>query len=110
MLPGSGGSAIGAVSLASCIVSEDQRGLPRPAAGKSSCDIGAVETPFAGESAPPVEAVGVRKRQLPSFHSRRWPHSSAAPKPLQFKKGFVRKSIKSKPTCVKAKHPRHHHP
>jgi Divergent InlB B-repeat domain len=30
-------------------------------------------------------------------------------KPLKCKKGFVKKAVKGKPTCVKAKHRRHHH-
>jgi hypothetical protein len=44
MLPGTGSSAINNVPLASCTVSIDQRGDPRPGHGKSKCDSGAVET------------------------------------------------------------------
>ncbi len=54
MLPGTGSSAINNVPLASCTVSTDQRGDPRPAHGKSSCDSGAVET---GTGQPPTKPV-----------------------------------------------------
>jgi hypothetical protein len=40
---GAGSPAIGAVPLASCPTTTDQRGLPRPDSGDSGCDIGAYE-------------------------------------------------------------------
>jgi hypothetical protein len=57
MLPGTGSSAINNVPLASCTVSTDQRGDPRPGHGKSSCDSGAVETGTGQPPAKPVNTV-----------------------------------------------------
>lgn len=42
------GVGVGIVPAAACTVHEDQRGEPRPAAGKTTCDAGAVETTLAG--------------------------------------------------------------
>lgn len=44
MVPQPGSAAIGGVPLASCDITTDQRGFPRPGADGVSCDIGAVET------------------------------------------------------------------
>ncbi len=43
VLPAAGSPAIGGVPLASCSITTDQRGLPRPETGGTACDIGAVE-------------------------------------------------------------------
>jgi hypothetical protein len=50
-------AAIGLVPLAACSVATDQRGLPRHAGAKESCDAGAVETTLTGP-APPEEPIG----------------------------------------------------
>jgi hypothetical protein len=44
MLPASGSAAIAAIAPGSCVGPADQRGFDRPGAGKTNCDIGAVET------------------------------------------------------------------
>lgn len=43
MVPNLGSAALGGVPLASCTVTTDQRGFPRPGPDGTSCDIGAVE-------------------------------------------------------------------
>ncbi len=119
LLPGAGGSAIGAVPAASCAVHEDQRGLPRPGGGKINCDAGAVETQ-SGESSPPTDTG--KGGELPGGGSGSTAAGSGGgasgsgststppkPKPLQCKKGFKKKAVKGKPKCVKTKKPHRHH-
>ena len=133
LLPGAGGSAIGAVPAASCIVHEDQRGLPRPGAGKTNCDAGAVETqagesPSGGGGEQPGgggEQPGGGGSQpggsggnsaagggggAASGGAGSTPTPAPTPKPLQCKKGFKKKTVKGKPRCVKLKTHRHHKP
>ncbi len=120
LLPGAGGSAIGAVT--SCIVNEDQRGLPRPGSGKTNCDAGAIETQ-AGEPPSKEEEKG---GEQPVGGGGNSPAGGAAagggsaaigpgptltPKPKpQCKKGFKKTTVKGKPKCVKKKTHRHHKP
>jgi hypothetical protein len=118
LLPGSGGAAIGAVPSGSCSVANDQRGLPRPGAGKSACDAGAVETtsgegpggggeenggeqPGGGGNPPGGSAPG---------GSTGTPVTQT-PEPLKCRKGFKKKNVKGKLRCVKVKKPhrRRHH-
>jgi hypothetical protein len=133
LLPGTGGSAIGAVPAASCTVHEDQRGLPRPGAGKTNCDAGAVETQSGeeggegeeeggggeegGGSEPP--AVGGGGTTPPSSGSASTSGSTTttppppttapapSPRPLHCKKGFKKKTVQGKQRCVKKKSHRH---
>jgi hypothetical protein len=122
LLPGAGGSAIGIVPAASCTVDEDQRGLPRPATGKTNCDAGAVETQT-GESPPPnqeeekgSEQPGQTGGSNPSGGGSSGggtsltpsPAPAPAPKPLHCKKGFKRKIVKGTPRCVKKKKAHRH--
>ncbi|HWA52596.1 MAG TPA: choice-of-anchor Q domain-containing protein, partial [Solirubrobacterales bacterium] len=137
VLPGAGGSAIGAVAAASCLVHEDQRGLPRPgASGKVKCDAGAVETqvgdeepeeeePPGEEEEPPGEeeekggggeqpGTGGGNNAAGSSADSTAPPASApapqpTPKPLKCKKGFKKKTVKGKPRCVKVKKTHPHH-
>jgi hypothetical protein len=134
LLPGSGSAAIGAVPAASCTVHEDQRGEPRPGAGRSACDAGAVETQ-SGESPPEEEGGGEEEGEQPgggtpeaggsssgstpagssstgSSSTASTPPPAPSPKPLHCRKGFKKKPVKGKPRCVKKKkhHPRHRHP
>jgi hypothetical protein len=115
VLPGAGGSAIGAVPAGSCTVHEDQRGLSRPGAGKANCDAGAVETQ-AGES-PPSTGSG-KGAEPPAGGGGSGAAGSAGgggsgstpkPKPLQCRKGFKKKTVKGKPKCVKTKKAHRHH-
>jgi hypothetical protein len=132
LLPGSGSAAIGAVPAASCTVHEDQRAQPRPGAGKSACDAGAVETQ-SGEPPPDEEEEGGEEEgehpgeetpeggtgsgsPTPATSSSTGspPTSSPpppAPKPVHCRKGFKKKVVKGKPRCVKKKkhHGRRHH-
>lgn len=129
-VPGAGGSAIGAVPAASCTVHEDQRGEPRPGAGKSACDAGAVETQ-SGEPPPDEEegeeekggeepgtgtpggggGTGTTSSGSSTPPPATTPPPPAGPKPLHCRKGFTRKTVKGKPHCVKKKrrHRRHRH-
>ncbi len=126
LLPGAGGSAIGAVPAASCTVHEDQRGLPRPGTGKTNCDAGAVETQ-AGEPPPDEEEEeeeegggeeeggsgstppsGGGNAGASGAISTPTPTPAASPKPLHCKKGFKKKTVKGKPRCVKKATHRHH--
>jgi hypothetical protein len=123
LLPGSGSAAIGAVPLAACTVKVDQRGDPRPGiAGKGACDAGAVETSFSGETTLPGgggsggggsgggTGTGGAGGGGGSGAGAPAPAPKTEPKPLKCKKGFVKKAVKGKPTCVKLKHRhRHHH-
>jgi len=133
MMPGAGGSAIGAVPTASCTVHEDQRGQPRPGAGgKVRCDAGAVETQ-AGEPTPPDEeeetppdeeegggdgeqpaggggsASGSSSAGAGAGSTGSTPTPTPAPKPLHCKKGFKKKTVKGKSRCVKVKKAHRHH-
>jgi hypothetical protein len=116
LLPGAGGSAIGAVPAASCSVHEDQRGLPRPGAGKTNCDAGAVETqagepeeegggepPTGGGEETGTSGGGVVTGTGPA------PVPAPAPKPLHCRKGFKKKLVKGKLRCVKKKKAHRHH-
>jgi hypothetical protein len=133
LMPGEGGSAIGAVPAASCTIDEDQRGLPRPGAGKTKCDAGAVETQSGeppgeeegggqeegggeelggggGESPPPSSGSGGASSSgtvsTPPPAPAPAP-TTTAPKPLHCKKGFKKKLVKGKARCVKKKTHRH---
>lgn len=118
LLPGAGGSAIGAVPAASCTVHEDQRGLPRPGAGKVNCDAGAVETQ-AGEppseeeeessGEPPTGGAGGTGGTSGSGAVTGTASPAPGPKPLHCKKGFKKITVKGKKRCVKKKkaHRRH---
>jgi hypothetical protein len=138
LLPGAGGSAIGAVPAASCSIDEDQRGLPRPGAGKTDCDAGAVETQSGeppdeegggeeeggggeeeggseqpeegGGSSPPPSggATSSGTGNSTVTTSTPAPVPPPAPKPLHCKKGFKKKLVKGKPRCVKRKKAHHH--
>lgn len=127
LLPGPGSSAIGAVPAASCAIHEDQRGLPRPGAGKTNCDAGAVETqsgesPSSGEKENGGEqpggsggqqgggggnSVGAGGGGAGAGGSGSTP--GPKPKPLQCRKGFKKKTVKGKPKCVKTKKAHRHH-
>jgi hypothetical protein len=127
LVPGSGSSAIGAVAAASCTVTEDQRGQPRPGTGKTSCDAGAVETQSV--EPPPNEEKGGEQPggEQPGGSNPGGsnpggsnpgsnpggtlppPSPAPGPKPLRCRKGFTKKVVKGKPRCVKKKHRRHHH-
>jgi len=137
VMPGAGGSAIGAVPAASCTVHEDQRGQPRPGAGgKVKCDAGAVETQAGepvGEEEPPgeeEEPPGEEEENPPgeegggggeqpaggggnntggSAGAGTGSTPTAAPKPLHCKKGFKKKTVKGKPKCVRVKKAHRHH-
>ena len=52
IVPHFGSPALGAVPLASCDVTTDQRGFPRPGPDGTSCDIGAVEGGAAPDKTP----------------------------------------------------------
>ena len=114
VLPGAGGSAIGAVPAASCTVHEDQRGLPRPGAGKTNCDAGAVETQ-SGESPPGGGEEKAGERPGGSNPGGGNPGggnpggSNPTPKPLKCKKGFKKKTVNGKARCVKMKKTHRHH-
>jgi hypothetical protein len=123
LLPGGGSSAIGAVPSASCAVYEDQRGLPRPGAGKTNCDAGAVETQSGepssggGEESPPGGGEGKTGEQPggssgggggSSSGNGSGSNSQSQPKPLKCKKGFKKKTVKGKAKCVKKKTHQHH--
>ena len=120
VLPGAGGAAIGAVLAGSCTVHEDQRGLPRPGAGKTNCDAGAVETQ-SGESPPLGEKENGGGQpgggggqaggggSNPAGSGATGTGSTSSPKPLQCKKGFKKKTVKGKPKCVKVKKTHRHH-
>ena len=114
LLPAAGGSAIGAVLAASCAVDEDQRGLPRPGAGKTNCDAGAVETQ-SGESQPPEEEGEEESSQPPPATGGSSPTGSSTPtgtvtppKRKRCRKGFKKKIVSGKPKCVKKKKPHRH--
>ncbi len=113
MLPGAGGSAIGAVPAASCGVHEDQRGMPRPGAGKTNCDAGAVETQNGeqpsdgGGGNTPGGGGGGGAGGGGSGGGESTP--APQPKPLRCKKGFKKKVVKGKAKCVKAKKKHRHH-
>ena len=125
LLPAAGSSAIGAVPAASCTVHNDQRGLPRPGAGKTNCDAGAVETQ-SGESSSGGEEEGGGGEQpgtgggsggggggTTTAGSSAGAGSSAPnpqPKPLKCKKGFKKQTVKGKAKCVKKKTHRRHKP
>jgi hypothetical protein len=130
LLPSTGSSAIGAVPSASCTVYEDQRGMPRPGAGKTNCDAGAVETqsgePSSGggeESPPGGEGKGGEQPGTGGGNNAAGSSSAGAgvsgggtgststpkPKSLQCRKGFKKKTVKGKAKCVKKKTHQHHH-
>jgi hypothetical protein len=116
VVPGAGGSAIGIVPAASCTVKEDQRGLPRPGAGKTACDAGAVETQ-SGEPPPGEEKGGETPGGGPaggsapagSVPAGSGPTPTPGTTPLQCRKGFTKKVVKGKPRCVKKKKRRRRH-
>jgi hypothetical protein len=135
LLPGATGAAIGAVPAASCTVDEDQRGLPRPGAGKTNCDAGAVETQSGeppheeeeeeggeeeggeeeGGSEPPAEGGGSTPPSGGGASSSGTgstptpaPAPAPSPKPLHCKKGFKKKIVKGKPRCVRKKKAHRH--
>lgn len=125
LLPAAGSSAIGAVPAASCIVHEDQRGQPRPGAGKTNCDAGAVETQSgepssggggeeeAGEQPGGGQPGGGGSTGGGSSSASTGVGSSAPnpqPKPLKCKKGFKKQTVKGKAKCVKKKTHRRHKP
>ncbi len=121
-MPGPGGSAIGAVPSVSCLLHEDQRGQPRPGAGKSACDAGAVETQ-SGEPPPSKEeekggeqqgggnsSVGSTPGGGGSGGGSAAAGNSSNPgtKQLKCRKGFKKKIVKGKPKCVRIKKPHSH--
>jgi hypothetical protein len=133
LLPGEGGSAIGIVPAASCTVDEDQRGLPRPGAGKTNCDAGAVETQAGeppneeggeeeeggdeqpeeggGGSTPPPSSGGATSSGTGGTVTTPSPAPAPLPppasKPLHCKKGFKKKLVKGQARCVKRKKAHH---
>jgi hypothetical protein len=118
VFPGSGSSAVGAVASGACSVHEDQRGQPRPGAGKSACDAGAVETqsgegPSGGGEEPGGEQPGGSPGSggTPTSAAPVTPMPPApTPMPLRCRKGFTKKKVNGKQKCVKVKkqHRRHH--
>jgi hypothetical protein len=126
LLPGAGGSAIGAVPAGSCTVHEDQRGLARPGTGKTNCDAGAVETQT-GEP-PPDEEEEEEEEEPPASGGEigggtgggagtagtgggttgTGSTPTSTPKPLHCRKGFKKKTVKGKPRCVKKKKAHRH--
>jgi hypothetical protein len=115
MLPGPGSAAIGAVPSGTCTVPEDQRGLPRPGAGKAACDAGAVETQ-SGEG-PPVGGEEEQAHEQPGGSAGGSgipgaggsPVGGSTPTPLKCHKGFKKKIVNGRPKCVKVVKKKHRH-
>lgn len=116
VFPDAGSSAIGVVAPAACSVHTDQRGEPRPGAGKSACDAGAVETqsgegPPGGSEQPggggsPGGGGGSPAGTAPAGAAPVAPMPTS--RPLKCRKGFKKKKVNGEQKCVKVKKPRPH--